>query len=802
MDETGKDYGMILAAAAEQLEGGTEDGRFHAVRELARAVFPASIQFLLKAVGDESYRVREKALEGICCFPPEVIFPRLEAFLRDHENANFRTAAMEAYPRYGREAVGYLEKLLGDSDEEVRTFCAVMLGEIHDPLAVGPLIAALKDSDENVRHAAAESLGRVGDDRAVLPLIECLQEDFWVQYPAVVGLGNLGDPRAAGYLLRLLDDEMLRQAAIEALGKIGDGATIPVLGEMLAVADPSVRNEVIAALVRIQSRFHREKVEEGKGVDSRIRESLGGAELSEHLFESLRSPELEIRRNAVIALGWLSDKKAVRPLVELLGDYELEEYVAGSLASLGEAALPELLANLSHPNPRARVSVIRCLDWIGKAEGIRACLPLLDDENEEVRFQAVSTLAGALETAEVEEALLGKLADPDPEFRGAVIQVLGESRSPELGEKLIRAVTGGEPARKLAAIRLLGRRKDSRALPILTSSLESGSDEIRAEAYRAISAIAPAELANKLLLGGLRDESPAVKKAAAESLAAIADHSSAESLLPYLKDLDPEIRLTVIEALGRIGKVSCIRPLIEVFEEGNKRIRMAVIRALGNIRDRVSLQFLSDCLKEGDAELRHAAVESLGKVSDGRSVPDLIVALDDADWSTRSAAVQALSRIGDRRAAGRLLEKLKDPEDIIKRETIAALAELGAQEAVNDILPLIHNENLQLEVLNAVKKLGVSDLVFYFDFLKRSNTRLKGYLVEVLGRLRDPRAVDHLVNILEEEFFTVRARAARALGEIGEHRAIPFLLKAQKDDPSAEVQKEAAWALQRLDERE
>ena len=55
-----------------------------------------------------------------------------------------------------------------------------------------------------------------------------------------------------------------------------------------------------------------------------------------------------------------------------------------------------------------------------------------------------------------------------------------------------------------------------------------------------------------------------------------------------------------------------------------------------------------------------------------------------------------------------------------------------------------------------------------------------------------------LMKILEEEFFTVRCWAVRALGESGARKAIPALVKVQKEDPSKEVRKEAGLALKRI----
>ncbi len=94
----------LLGSAADRVKNGTEESRYQVVKDLSQLNSPRAIPFLMEAVGDESYRVREEALQGICSFPSEVVFPWLGAFLRNHDNANLRNAAIEAFPRYGTEA--------------------------------------------------------------------------------------------------------------------------------------------------------------------------------------------------------------------------------------------------------------------------------------------------------------------------------------------------------------------------------------------------------------------------------------------------------------------------------------------------------------------------------------------------------------------------------------------------------------------------------------------------------------------------------------------------------------------------
>ncbi|MGA1794476.1 MAG: HEAT repeat domain-containing protein [bacterium] len=786
----------LLEGAPARLRSRVEETRYAAVKELSRIQSVDVLPHLLKAVGDTSLRIREEALQGICSFPQEVIFPRLEDLLRDQEHAHFRTAAMEAFPRYGKEATPWLLGLLKDGDEEVRMFSAAILGDIRDPAAVEDLINALNDPDDNVRHASAEGLGKIGDARAVRPLIDCLHQDFWIQYPAIIALGRIGDPCAIEHLLPLLDDEMLRQAVVESLGQIGDVAAIPALTGALSCNDPALRNDTIASLVNIQ-RMAKPK----GGCLPGIKHALRNGDLIEHLLRSLQDGDLEIRRNAVIALGWLKDKRAVAPLVALMTSYDLEEYVVGALVSIGDGAVPCIIEGLHNPDPRIRACIIRCIDWIGNRQGVEACIPCLKDENIEVRNQAAMAMAGWLDLAAIEDGLFESLSDPEPEMRSLVAEILGRSSSKRLVDRLLPELFVKDRSRRLLAITILGRLKNPRTCSPLKGLLEDPSDEIRSAAYIALSSLTVKGLSEELLARGITDASPRVRKAVASSITAETGTPLEGTLLVLLGDQDQDVRLAAIEALGRIGDPCCAEDLVRAFSDTPKHLGLAILRAMGNLRTARSLRFLTGFLKRHDRDLKRVAIESLGMLKDKGSIPDLIVAMDDCDWSIRSAAVQALAQIGDRRCSGALRKKLKDPDDIVRKEAVRALGMLGDQAAANALLPFLHDEHVQDEVLNSLETLGIPDLVAFAEHFRRSNARLKCRLIALLGRLREPGMVEFLTGILDEEFFTVRCWIAKALGNLGDPRAIPPLRRLRKEDPSEEVRKEATAALKKLGDR-
>src|SRR5690606_28821754 len=111
---------------------------------------------------------------------------------------------------------------------------------INGTQAVSPLIETLKnDTDIEIRSTAALILGKIGDPQAADPLIESLNEsNFWIQMSAIMALGYIKDPRAVAPLIQKLSYQdndsrnrppvfimyydFFRSLAAEALGEIGD----------------------------------------------------------------------------------------------------------------------------------------------------------------------------------------------------------------------------------------------------------------------------------------------------------------------------------------------------------------------------------------------------------------------------------------------------------------------------------------------------------------------------------------------------------------------------------------------------
>lgn len=117
-----------------------------------------------------------------------------------------------------------------------RRKAAQKLGELKATQAVEPLLNILiKNEERLMKFAAIEALGKIGDPRAVEPLIESLKDSWLVTY-AEKALGEIKDPRAVDPLINQLHSIVSRGArvnAAEALGIIGDIRAVEPLIKVL-----------------------------------------------------------------------------------------------------------------------------------------------------------------------------------------------------------------------------------------------------------------------------------------------------------------------------------------------------------------------------------------------------------------------------------------------------------------------------------------------------------------------------------------------------------------------------------------
>jgi HEAT repeat protein len=194
-----------------------------------------------------------------------------------------------------------------------------------------------------------------------------------------------------------------------------------------------------------------------------------------------------------------------------------------------------------------------------------------------------------------------------------------------------------------------------------------------------------------------------------------------------------------------------------------------------------NIDLLARKLESADVEERREATISLSQAGSA-AVFLLFRALADTDWRVRKTAVEAIVSIGGDSCVTSLIQALSAHDNAgMRNSAIEALIQIGSP-AFGALLPMIETPDPDVrkfivDILGDIKDIrAVPALIKRLD---DTDDNIRVASAEALGKIRDPRAVDALLACLNRsDQGWLDYAAAEALGEIGEARALKPLLEA------------------------
>ena len=388
-----------------------------------------------------------------------------------------------------------LERLVGDPEAQVRRAAALAIGRVGLPEGVPALTGALADPEVEVRQAAAFSLGLLRDHSAFEPLMAALAADQ--------------DPRVRG-------------RAAEALGRLGDAAAAPAIGQMVT-----------------------EYVRQGV---------LGAIEADDETYPM--DPPVEAIRLGAYALARL---KAYDPLASAtLGGDGLPVTrwwpLAYAYQRVGDARALTILMHLaSGAGIYTKAFAARGLGESGDPAAVRILTPLLDPSTEDPRVVVAAIRALAQIGGNAPPPLVDLLLRPglDPNVRLEVVTAMGRLGAPPAVDFVMDSIADPWPAMRAAAIRTLSRM-DRESFVLVLSSLEPDPHwSVRAAVATALGEL-DYETAAPRLDALLADEDRRVVPAALATLVRLKAPSVETIVRRYLDDDDPVIRMTAAREIAEL----------------------------------------------------------------------------------------------------------------------------------------------------------------------------------------------------------------------------------------------------------
>jgi len=467
---------------------------------------------LIQGLASRDNVVRAQTAEalGTIGTPAQDAAPALVAALTDRNDV-VRAKAVEALGKIGEAAadvaVPSLVRALRDQDNWVSALAADALGLMGESAdeAIPALIRSLRHINPQVRANAAESLGKMGAAasaaRSELETV-CRDEDGGVRSQAVRALGAFGRPTQAAaqavqdrlFLAGLQDtDPLVRAAAVEAVGQLGNSNEEVMNGLMPLLDDPN--DEVKVAVTKVLPKFVGRisnpailadvttaviaglcrRLLEDDSVWVQVHAGLALAKLGPAaraaggpLLHAAQTGEVTVREQAMRALAVIQPPEAATAFMSGLKDVDSDIRKVASAgwikaAAIPEEAIPALVEALRDPDTQVRANAAHALARLDVLP--TAAVPLL-----------ILCTADASDGLRMNATLALRLASP-----GAVGEVM--QRLVEDASLRIRLIAAG--------FLLLADAANTTASAVVAEALSDSTVRLRKAALALIESLGP-----------------------------------------------------------------------------------------------------------------------------------------------------------------------------------------------------------------------------------------------------------------------------------------------------------------------
>jgi HEAT repeat protein len=468
---------------------------------------------------------------------------------------------------------------------------------------------------------------------------------------------------------------------------------------------------------------------------------------------------VEVKAQAISALGRLGTRAAIDPLCELL-ERGLDPLRARSALALGQIALA---AQADEAAARQAVGALTAA--------------LRRDELRAAAHEALAR-AGAVAVPQLAARLPAAVGDE----LGEICDLLGESGDARAIEPLLDELGRGRlpPPRVANALGQAARSRSSVPAPLLAR-------------------------ASSTLAALLSDRDPLVRRAALKALSSLRDPRAASVLADAVGDPDKEVRAGAIAELGRLKAASALTVLLAALGKGPADTAPEVARALGELGDARASGALAAALEHSDERVRREAGDALARLGPAasRELPTLLRLARLLPTDRRAEAFVALGGVSrgrtDQTTRELCLSAAEREELPIALEAVSALAAMHDGAAAQRLARLVNGRDvdpaLRRRATAALGDLGGAGvaraLITLLDDDKDTWVRVEA--AWALGKLRDPSAEASLVRALGgANSASLRAAAAGALATLGRQ---PQSLARLLDDGDPATRANAALAL-------
>jgi HEAT repeat protein len=532
------------------------------------------------------------------------------------------------------------------------------------------------------------------------------------------------------------------------------------------------------------------------------------------LIIKLQSPDPSVRRQAADGLSE-GDARGIYPLIKALSDENtgVQDAAMRALIAIGGETVAYMALPLLREGSYLRNTGLIILRQLG-AVSVPLLYPLLKDKDHDIRKFAIDLLSEIQTSADASQ-IVPMLEDENANVRAAAAKALGDLRYRESIPHLTRRLIDEEWV-LFYALQSLGELGATEAIPAIASLLSSSSEAVRFSAIETIGKLGSAAALPALvayLPKATEDEKLSVVKSIVQIGVTPDMTDLPEHILKLFEMGDWEEKMIAMQGIAQLKTVKALQMLVEtagsldpddpdtderlwnlkrcilaidaedelinLLESSDLKFRgkCFVIGILGEMKSRKAAGSLAIYLNDVSRDLRRASAEALGQIGVSDSVEELMEASEkDADAHVRKSAIEALGLIGSKEAYT-VLKRLLIVEkynDIIEK-VVESLIMIDPDSFFSDMSG--YGSNIRQSIARAVHEIGILK-----SLASDPDPGVVAEAIGGLGRLRSEEAVESIVPLLGNQNADVRKAAVMALGDAG--ICLPDLLNSLEDsDP-------------------
>lgn len=515
----------------------------------------------------------------------------------------------------------------------------------------------------------------------------------------------------------------------------------------------------------------------------------------------------------------LERSRSIPELVALLDapSWAVRRVVVAALAHLGEAAVAPLCAELElRRTSEARIAAAVDALVASRGEPDPVLLSMAARGDPAALVCDAAAILGRRRSRAALPALARLCRHQDDNVAVAGIEALGRiGPSGEGVDALLEVVDSGNFFRTFAAIGVLGRSQERRALEPLAALL--GKPLYAAESMRALAGTGD-EHAVAPLAALLTDADAVLTRTVAVALSALHDNADVwfASGAAVEKALNAAVqpaacaqRLLLAVPAGSAEEQAALCRLLSWLEHGSAED--ALLSLLGTVPAAAAAAIAACRTEQQKARALHGGDSArrllLLPLLDGKSelASTFLPCLDDPDPLVRMLACSALASAGDASAAPRLFELLRDDDRGVAQAAAGAIQSLGSPRTEELAIAAARSSDVreQRAGLRILAYFGYpSGLELLLAAVRSGDQRLRDVALPGLAFLEDPRALAALLELAQHPLAPARAAAMRALAQSEGTEEALLRLRAGLADRDAWVRYYACQALGRLADRD